>query len=152
MARRILPPARPALVLLTFFCAIIPVTPIFVFAEEDGASDSVPQAGARPQIVKVTSKGVTPTELNMQQSDSVVFFYNGTDDDLVSLEIDFGKNSVHCSAAMKIVEEPGLTRTRKPFGPKEFASTCFHEKGRYPFKVFTSKKGSAPYSGSVVVQ
>lgn len=126
-------------------------TPVFA-AEEEIAKDSVPQAGARPQIIKVTSKGVAPVELSMNQSDSVVFFYNSTDDDLVSLEIDFGKNSVHCSAAMKIVTEPGLTRTRKPFGPKEFASTCFHEKGRYPFKVFTSKKGASPYSGWVVVQ
>ena len=120
--------------------------------DDESRADAVPQAGARPQIIKVTSKGISPTELNMSQSDSVVFFYNATDDDLVSLEIDFGKNSVHCSAAMKIVTEPGLTRTRKPFGPKEFASTCFHEKGRYPFKAFTSKKGASPYNGWVVVQ
>lgn len=134
-----------------FFCLFS--SPSFLTAaNDDGDHDEIPSANARPQMIKVTPKGLVPPELNMQQSDSVVFFYNNTIDDLISLEIDFGTNSVHCSAAVKIIQEPGLTRTRKPFGPKEFASTCFHEKGRYPFKVFTSQKGKAPLTGTVIVE
>ncbi len=140
-------------IVFLFTLSLLTVTPAALAnTASDEPHDEIPGANARPQIVKVTPSGIVPHELNMQQSDSVVFFYNNTVDDLISLEIDFGKNAVHCSAAVKIIKEPGLARTRKPFGPKEFASTCFHEKGRYPYKVFTSQKGKAPLSGTVIVQ
>ena len=104
---------------------------------------------ARPQIIKIGPAGLSSSNFTMQQSDSVVFFYNTTDQELLTLEIDFGKRSVHCSGALRVVKEPGLSRSRKPFGPKEFISTCFHERGAYPFKVFTSTKN---YSGTVTVE
>lgn len=107
---------------------------------------------ARPQMVKITSKGLSPAQLTMLESDSVVFFYNDTDDDLATLEVDFGSRAVHCAAALKVVKEPGLARSRKPFGPKEFASTCFHDKGQYSYRIFTSDKGKTPYTGTVIVQ
>lgn len=114
---------------------------------ESPASDD-----ARPQMVKVTSKGITPPQMTMRQSDSVVFFYNDTEDDLITLEVEFGARAVHCASALKVIKEPGLARSRKPFGPKEFVSTCFHDKGLYSYRIYTSKKGNPPYTGTVTVQ
>ena len=146
---------------------IAPTISVDCFAEEphghgEGSSPSThaehhgieaPQSpDARPQMVKIGPKGVSPAQLTMLQSDSIVFFYNDTEDDLATLEVEFGPRVVHCSAALKIVKEPGLARSRKPFGPKEFASTCFHDKGQYTYRVYTSRKGQTPYTGTVTVQ
>ena len=141
---------------LVFFCWIsfLNSTPAFSVDEHQHAeNEQAPtKADARPQIIKISSNGVAPTKLTMQKSDSVVFFYNTTDEDLLTLEIDFGARSVHCSGALRVVKEPGLSRTRKPFGPKEFVSTCFHEKGAYPYKIFSSRSNNQVFSGSVSVE
>jgi hypothetical protein len=135
--------------LCTFF---FPVS-LYAGAPEQSPTDEArPRPNARPQIIKILDSGISQKELIMNSTDSVVFFYNDTKDELVALEIDFGSNEVHCSSAVVIVKKPGLARTRKPFGPKEFASTCFHDAGVYPFKVFGSSSKSKVYSGVVKVR
>ena len=128
---------------LSFFLAAILLSTSFATADNlDRSNNNSPtssQVVARPQIIKISNHGVSPSQLIMKQSDSVVFFYNITDEDLLTLEIDFGSRTIHCSAALRTIKPPGLTQTRKPFGPKEFASTCFHEKGSYPYRVLGSQ-------------
>lgn len=153
----------PCLVAL-FSLFIFPVSSSVAHNPENGSPDhdsseaatqkneSPESPDARPQMVKITTRGISPSQLSMQQADSIVFFYNDTEDDLVTLEVEFDNRAVHCGAALKVVKEPGLARSRKPFGPKEFASTCFHDKGQYTYKVYTSRKGKSPYTGTVTVQ
>jgi hypothetical protein len=145
---------------ISLFIAIYTITFIYphptCYALEAHNHEEEQQAGlasdARPQIVKILSNGVVPANFTMQRSDSVVFFYNTTNEDLLTLEIDFGSSSVHCSGALRVVKEPGLSRTRKPFGPKEFVSTCFHEKGAYPYKIFSSLDKNRTFTGTVTVE
>jgi hypothetical protein len=142
--------------ILVLFCwlSVLASAPAFAVDNHQHSEEEQAQtkADARPQIIKISSVGVAPAKLTMQRSDSIVFFYNTTDEDLLTLEIDFGSRSVHCSGALRVVKEPGLSRTRKPFGPKEFVSTCFHEKGAYPYKIFSSRNGNQVFSGSVSVE
>lgn len=111
---------------------------------------SIPDS--RNRIIKLTDKGIVPAQITMKQEDSIVFFVNDTSGSLTTLEIDFGKKPSHCGSGRLITTDDGKVRSVRPFGPNDFSSTCFHEKGDYPFKVFGLKSNPKGVESVIHVQ
>jgi hypothetical protein len=109
---------------------------------------TIPEA----RIVKVTDRGLSAREIHMPVRDMFVFFYNDTNDSLLSLEIDFGKHNVHCTSSNMLLERPGVVRTAKPVGPTDFATTCFHAAGSYPFTIAGLQGTATPVRGTIIVE
>ncbi len=103
---------------------------------------TVEVADSRNQIIRLTDKGLVPSVLKMKKEDSIVFFLNDTNDSLTSLAIEFGSKSTHCGGGKLQTGKNGRVSTVRPFGPNDFTSTCFHEAGEYPVKVYGLKKHS----------
>lgn len=104
------------------------------FAHDDETNDEV--AVSKNQIIKLTDHGLEPATIRMRIDDSIVFFYNDTKETLATLEVDFGDKKTHCSSSNMVLNEAGKIKSSVPFGPKEFASTCFHDRGEYPFTIY----------------
>ncbi len=114
------------------------------------ATKTLPES--RNQMIKLTDRGLEPVNLRMTTADSILFFLNDSTDALATLEIDFGSKATHCSSGNLQIDPNGLIRSVEPFGPKDFASVCFHEPGRYPVKVYGLKAKPSGILGEVIVE
>jgi len=88
------------------------------------------------RIIKVEENGIAPNPLEMKVSDSIIFVLNGTRDALLTLEVEYGDKMMHCTSKNLKMTEDGRIVSVKPFGPKGFASMCFHQAGTYPVTVY----------------
>ena len=124
------------------------------FAENKPVSDSTfaNMPSSKKQILKLGDSGVAPQNLKMSVDDSIVFFLNDSNDSLTSLEIDFRGKTAHCASANMAVAEDGFVRSTKPFGPKDFATACFHAPGTYAFTVYGLKQNPKGVKGSIIVE
>ena len=104
------------------------------------------------QIIKLTDKGIVPDHLSMKLDDSIVFLLNDTTDSLTTLEIAFGEKHMHCQGGNMLAGPDGTSRSVRPFGPRDFASTCFHEPGDYSYTVFGLKPGPTGLKGTIHVE
>lgn len=104
------------------------------------------------QIVKLTERGPVPAVLNMTVKDSVVFMLNDSKDSLATIEVDFGTKHMHCNGSNLRADSDGKVRSSRPFGPRDFAATCFHEAGDFPYKVFGLSPNPAGVSGLIHVE
>ncbi|MBN8547674.1 MAG: hypothetical protein J0M12_00015 [Deltaproteobacteria bacterium] len=122
-------------------------------AESSGAAqlvNTIPDSSNK--LVKLTSSGVSPQILHMSLQDSIVFFLNDTKDSLTTLEIDFGTKHMHCNGSNMRADSDGKARSARPFGPRDFAATCFHEPGTFQYKVFGLNSNPSGVTGTIVVQ
>jgi hypothetical protein len=103
--------------------------PAIVFA----SADDLPTA--QSEIIKLTDSGVEPQNLKMRLEDSIVFVLNSSTSSLMTLEVDFGGKTTHCASANMTIAQNTSLKSKRPIGPNDFASMCFHEKGSYPFTV-----------------
>lgn len=115
-----------------------------------GSIKTVPDS--RNQIVRLTDRGLEPSTMTIKKDDSIVFFLNDTADSLTTLEIDFGEKHAHCSSTNLIISSFGKIKSQRPFGPNDFSSTCFHEKGTYPFVIYGLKSKPAGMAGQIIVE
>lgn len=104
-----------------------------VFAEQL-PTNNVPDS--HNQVIVLSDRGISPSPLHMKISDSIVFVLNDTKESLATVVFDFGKKQMHCSGSNLEVGDDGTIRSKRPFGPRDFASTCFHEKGEYKLTVY----------------
>jgi len=107
---------------------------------------------SRNQIMKFTDTGVEPRELRIRAADSILFFLNDTSDSLTTVEVEFGDRSTHCASSNMKIEDAGTIRSNKPFGPKNFATTCFHDRGTYPVTVYGLKSKNSKDVASIIVE
>jgi len=129
------------------FCSLL-------MAETKPATDSTytNMPTSKKQILKLSDAGLEPQTLKMTTDDSIVFFLNDTNDSLTSLEVDFRGKTAHCASANMVAEEDGFVRSTKPFGPKDFATTCFHAPGTYAYTVYGLKQNPKGIKGTIVVE
>lgn len=104
------------------------------------------------KIIKLTDKGLVPQTLNMTTQDSIVFLLNDSSDSLATVEVDFGAKHMHCNGSNLRADSDGKVRSSRPFGPRDFAATCFHEPGDFPYKVFGLSSNPAGFSGMIHVE
>lgn len=104
------------------------------------------------QIIKLTDSGIVPQKLTMRVDDSIVFLLNDSADSLTTLEIDFGGKQMHCNGSNVRAQDDGKVRSVRPFGPRDFASTCFHDRGTYSFTVYGLKPNPSGLTGTIYVE
>jgi hypothetical protein len=125
------------------------------FAEvekKQAANSTVEIMDSRNQIIKFTDKGIEPQALHMKKEDSIVFFLNDTKDSLTSLVVEFGDKVTHCGGAKMQTGDHGRVSSVRPFGPNDFTSTCFHEAGVYPIKVYGLKSNPKGIESKIYVE
>jgi hypothetical protein len=102
-------------------------------------TSAVPSSSAEEQygypawreIMRITDQGVGPAAVKMKAVDGSVFFLNSTSGSQIDLSIEFGAHRYHCSNPNLKLDENGNLHSIKPLGPRNFAATCFPEKGSY---------------------
>lgn len=104
------------------------------------------------QIIKLTDTGIVPPVLHMQLSDSIVFVLNDTRESLTTVVFEFGSKQMHCAGSNLETTEDGLIRSKRPFAPRDFASTCFHEKGDYKLTAYGLKAQPNGITAHVIVE
>lgn len=104
------------------------------------------------QVIKVTDKGLEPSVLEMKKEDRIVFILNDSRESLLTLSLDFGSHAAHCASENLKINEDGSIRSTKPIAPKDFATTCFHDPGTYPFTVYGVPGSPKGLKGSIVVK
>ena len=136
------------------FVAGLLYLPCSVYADQDSNAGQVLNIipDSTNKIIKLTDKGLVPQELTMTLSDSVVFLLNDSSDSLATIEVDFGKKHMHCNGSNMRADSDGKARSTRPFGPRDFAATCFHEPGDFPYKVFGLRSNPAGVSGIIHVE
>lgn len=90
-------------------------------------------------VIKLTEQGVSPSSLKISGDNGVVFFLNASPSAEAKLQIDFGKKRVHCAGTNMQMLDDGKVISTKPFGPRDFATTCFHDPGKYKFTAYGLK-------------
>ncbi len=130
---------------------------VLLYMPTSGASEgATPNPDQLPesqnQIINISEEGLQPAQLKMKKEDSIAFFLNDSNDALVTLAIDFGSLATHCSSGNLKIGEDGVMRSTKPVAPKDFASTCFHERGTYEYTVYGIGKAPEGVKGSIVVE
>lgn len=92
-------------------------------------------ADSKNQIVKLTDAGIEPETVSMKRDDVLLFLLNDSTDSLATVEIEFGKNTMHCGGGNLTVDGTKI-RSVRPFGPRDFATVCFHDPGTYDLRVY----------------
>ncbi len=118
--------------------------------EAQGLVTKIPDS--KNQIIKLLDQGIEPSTLHMKKEDSIVFFLNSSTDSLATLEIDYGSHTSHCASSNLQINKNGTVTSTRPIEPKNFASVCFHDTGRYPFKIFGLKSKPAGINAEIVVE
>lgn len=113
------------------------------------------QAATSPmqnQMVKITDSGLEPSTIEMRKEDRIVFFVNDSKESLVTLNLTFGARATHCASENLRIGEDGSVQSVKPIPPKDFAATCFHDLGSYPFSVSGIQGSSKSFKGTIIVR
>ena len=117
------------------------------------APDTLPPASnIQGQMIVITDSGLEPRDITISREERVAFFVNNSKESLITIEVDFGKNTTHCASKNLEITEDGKVRSIKPVAPKDFATTCFHESGRYPFTVNGIQGQADGVRGTITVQ
>ena len=69
-----------------------------------------------------------------------------------TIEIDFKGKRAHCASSNMKFGKDGVLRSSQPIGPKDFAASCFPEKGIYEISAFGVNGSKTPVKGSIVVE
>lgn len=113
---------------------------------------AIPPEGTQAQMIVVSDGGLEPKNLTISSKERVAFFLNNTRESLITLDIQFGANTTHCASENLRINEDGRVGSIKPVSPKDFATTCFHDPGRYPFTVRGVPASPEGLSGVITVE
>lgn len=119
---------------------------------DEPRSPFAPLPESKNQTMRMTDEGIFPDTLTLRPEDSVVFLLNDTSDSLLNFELSFGEHVTHCNGGILRAQEHGKVRSTRPLEPRNFVTTCFHEKGRYPIVVYGLKNHPKGITANVVVE
>ena len=125
---------------------------IFLFFASSSAFAHDGVESAQKEVIKISAKGASPTTIHFTKEDGSVFFLNNSKDSLMTLDIDFKGRRAHCASTNMKFSSDGHLRSTTPVGPKDFAITCFPEKGTYEFLAYGILGNQKPISGSIIVE
>lgn len=108
-------------------------------------------ASAEKEIIRVTDKGIIPAVLELRKRDSSVFIYNDTDNEYLGVQIEFGKNRLHCHDKRLQLDATGMLRTTDPIPPHSFVVACFPDTATYPITVWSSGNRGQTLRGEIHV-
>lgn len=131
---------------------LLSLATLTLYCERGAAEVSTTIPQAQNQMIKITDKGIEPATIEMRKEDRVVFFFNDSKESLVTLDLSFGAHATHCASENLRIAKDGAVRSIKPIAPKDFATTCFHDPGSYPFTVSGVKGAGKGFTGTIVVK
>ncbi len=121
--------ARTFVAILLFGCFFVPVA----------CAGDVLDRTSEDLVISIDERGPRPTNIEMKVRQGIIFFYNATQDSLLTLELDFGNNALTCFSSstqnLAFKDSKTLASTR-PIAPGGFATTCFPAVGNYPYTIF----------------
>lgn len=120
-------------------------------AGHDHDPSSLPPSSAS-HIITVTDDGISPSTLRMNKKDKMAFFLNDSSDSLITIALNYGKHTTHCSSANLTIGEDGTIRSKEPIAPKDFAGSCFHDTGSYTYSVMGLKKYPQGLTGTIRIE
>ena len=82
----------------------------------------------------------------------MLFFLNQTKDSLTTFELHYSGHHTHCASTNLKIGDDGVVRSVRPFGPRDFASACFNDKGTYKLKVYGLKKNPSGSTATIIVE
>ncbi|MEY4668027.1 MAG: hypothetical protein RL518_726 [Pseudomonadota bacterium] len=88
----------------------------------------------------------------MSKNDKMAFFLNDTSDSLLTITVEYKEHSTHCSSGNLKINTDGSIRSTEPIAPKDFASSCFHDRGTYSFTVNGLKNHPLGARGSIIIE
>lgn len=135
-------------VLSLFAAAAILATDAAIVLAQGGAPLNDPEK----IVVRVTEGGLEPSTIRLHKDDSSVFFLNSTKDSLMSVSVNFGNHRTHCASENLKLGDDGKLQSVQPIGPKDFALTCFPQKGSYQVAISGIAGHSQPLVGTVIVE
>ena len=135
-----------SVVVAAFFSIGMSIEPAF------SQSLFAPAPESKNQTMRITDEGIFPSVLRLRPQDSLVFLLNDSSDSLLNFELNFGKHITHCSGGILRAQPNGLVTSTKPLEPRNFAATCFHEKGNYPVVVYGLKNHPKGATANVIVE
>ena len=137
----------PSLILTLVLC----VLPTYDAPEaEQTSSPAVPES--QSHMITVSDGGISPSTLKMKRDDKLVFFLNDSTDSLLTISLKYSEHATHCSSGNLKIHENGDVRSTAPIAPKDFASSCFHDAGSYPFQIFGLSRYPQGISGTIVIE
>lgn len=137
----------PSFLLIIVLCFL----PTYGTSNAQQVPSDAPQKNQSP-MVRISDEGLSPETLRMKKEDNLLFFLNDTTDSLITLSIQFGEHATHCATPNLKIAENGTVRSVQPIPPKDFANTCFHDPGTYPFTVYGLKRAPDGVKGTVVIE
>lgn len=117
---------------------------LVLFSFNLGTNQSIASADVLDRIsedlvIAIDDIGPRPMNIEMKVRAGIIFFYNGTQDSLLTLELDFGKYAMSCFSSstnnLAFRDAQTLASTR-PIAPGGFATTCFPAVGSYRYTIF----------------
>ena len=103
-------------------------------------------------IITITDQGPSPLTMKMSKDDKMAFFLNDTSDALLTISVEYQEHATHCSSENMKINENGSIRSTEPIAPKDFASSCFHDRGTYSFTVMGLKNQPQGVRGSIIIE
>ena len=138
--------------IIKLFVVLLFALPSATLAHNEGGPVFASLPESRNQIIKLSDSGLFPVNLTMKLEDSIVFLLNSTSESLVTVEIDFGGKITHCATKNLKIEKNMKLHSERPYGPGDFASFCFHEKGSYPYVIYGSPASPEGLRGAIIVE
>jgi hypothetical protein len=119
----------------------------------ESSTGSIPTAQeVQAKMIVVSEAGLEPQTLKITKEDRVAFFLNNSREGLMTLDVKFGENTTHCASENLSIGDDGVVRSIKPVAPKDFATTCFHDAGTYPFTVRGVGSAQDGLNGVIIVE
>lgn len=137
----------PSLILAAVLC----VLPTYDASQAEPVHSSMPPESTG-HIITITDQGASPLTMRMSKDDKMAFFLNDTSDSLITISVEYHEHATHCSSGNLKINENGNIRSTEPIAPKDFASSCFHDRGTYSFTVMGLKNQPQGVRGSIIIE
>ena len=137
----------PSFVLAAVLC----VLPTYYTSQAEPVTPSMPPESTG-HIITITDQGASPLTMRMSKDDKMAFFLNDTSDALLTISIEYHEHATHCSSGNMRINENGNIRSTEPIAPKDFASSCFHDRGTYSFTVMGLRNQPQGVRGSIIIE
>lgn len=137
----------PSIVLAAVLCFL----PTYDASEAEPSPESMPPE-SKSHIITITDSGLTPSTLRMSKDDKVAFFLNDSSESLITISLNYNEHATHCSSGNLKIQDNGTIRSTEPIAPKDFAGSCFHDPGTYPFTVMGIKNQPQGIKGTIIIE
>jgi hypothetical protein len=125
--------------------------PTYDASEAEPAAPVAPPA-SKSHIITINDNGLSPSTLRMSKDDKFAFFLNDSSDSLITISLNYTEHATHCSSGNLKIQDNGTIRSTEPISPKDFAGSCFHDPGSYPFTVLGLKKQPQGIQGTIIIE